>query len=55
MKFTPNSVPEFNYMCSLFWPNFRLHIKKLQHFLQVYKKNNLSPPNPLKKKKNMKV
>ena len=42
------------YICSLIVPNFkaiRLHIKKLQWFLQVCEKNNLSPPNPLKKKK----
>jgi len=36
-------------MCSLFVPNFKaitLYIKRLQRFLQVCKKNNLSPPNP---------
>ena len=46
IKFIPNSVPEFTFICSLFVPNFkaiRLHIKKLQRFLQVCENNNLSP------------
>ena len=57
IKFIANSVPEFTFICSLFVPNFkaiRVCIKKLQRFLQVCKKNNLSPPNPLKNKKRKK-
>ena len=54
IKFMPTSVPEFSFICSLFVPNFkaiRLCIKQLQHFLQVCKKNSLSPLNPWKRKK----
>ena len=52
VKFMPNSVPEFSFICSLSVPNFkafRLCIKKLKLFLQVCEKNNLSP---FKRKKN---
>jgi len=49
-----NSVPEFTFICSLIVPNFKaitLHIKKLQRFLQVCEKNNLSPLTPWRRKK----
>ena len=35
IKFMPNSVPEFTFVCSLFMPNFkaiRLHIKSYSDF-----------------------
>ena len=41
IKFMPNSVPEFTFMCSLFLPNFkatRLHIKSYSIFCKCAKR-----------------